>query len=57
MLLEHHLRVGALLVVDNSVSAQSGYKEFMAYLDDPAHGFKRTTAPYAGGLEIVVKIK
>lgn len=49
-----NLRVGALVVVDNFVLAAKGYTELQAFLDDPANGFKVTTAPYEGGLLIAV---
>lgn len=50
------MKVGAMVVADNTVAAAQGYKDLIAYLDDPANGFKRTTAPYAGGLEIAVYV-
>lgn len=30
------------------------YKEFLDYLHDPKNGFKTTTMPYSGGLEMAV---
>jgi hypothetical protein len=42
--------------VDNFVAANEGYKDFTLYVDDPGNGFKRTTAPYSGGLEIIVYV-
>ncbi|KXX79149.1 O-methyltransferase MdmC [Madurella mycetomatis] len=53
-LVKPHLRVGAMVVMDNVTASSDGYKNLLAYLDNPANGFKRTTAPYQGGLEIAV---
>lgn len=53
-LVKSRLRPGALVVVDNFDAAASGYKDLRAYFDDPANNFRRTTAPYDGGLCIVV---
>lgn len=55
-LVQPHLKIGAMIVADNVVKSQEGYKDVMAYLDDPVNGFKRTTAPYGGGLEIAVYV-
>lgn len=40
------------MVADNNISAAKGYVDLMAYLNDPASGFRHTTAPYEGGLLI-----
>lgn len=49
-----HLKVGAMVVVDNTISGSAGYTDLMAHLADPKNGFRCTTAPYAGGLHIAV---
>ena len=49
-----HLKIGALVVVDNTEAAAEGYKDLVAFLDDSKNGFKVTTAPYDGGLLIAV---
>ncbi|KAI2607035.1 S-adenosyl-L-methionine-dependent methyltransferase [Hypoxylon fragiforme] len=56
ILVHPHLRIGATVVVDNNIAAASGYKDLTAYLENPANGFKMTTAPYSGGLLIAVYI-
>lgn len=54
LLVKPRLRIGALVVADNTIAAKVGYKELNAYLDDPINGFKSTTVPYAGGLQVSV---
>ncbi|GJN72366.1 hypothetical protein PLIIFM63780_005302 [Purpureocillium lilacinum] len=48
------LRKGALILADNTVMAKALYKEFLAYIHNPENGFKTTTTPYSGGLEMIV---
>ncbi|GKT64088.1 O-methyltransferase [Colletotrichum tofieldiae] len=48
------LRKGALIVVDNIIASQTGYKELTEHLDNARNGFKTTTVPYQGGLRIAV---
>ncbi|GJC88501.1 hypothetical protein ColLi_11339 [Colletotrichum liriopes] len=48
------LRKGALIVLDNIIASQTGYKELIEHLDDARNGFKATTIPYQGGLRIAV---
>lgn len=50
------LKPGATLVVDNIDAAKAGYVDFLAFVDDPANGFKSTTIPYAGGLKVIVYV-
>ncbi|KAI1470911.1 S-adenosyl-L-methionine-dependent methyltransferase [Daldinia caldariorum] len=54
-LVHPRMKIGAMVVADN-VSAAEGYKDLLSYLDDPANGFKMTTAPYSGGLLIAVYV-
>ncbi|KAI1450627.1 S-adenosyl-L-methionine-dependent methyltransferase [Annulohypoxylon stygium] len=53
-LVQPRLKVGGLVVVDNTIAAASGYKDLMSYFGDSTNGFKTTTAPYSGGLFIAV---
>ncbi|ETS76548.1 hypothetical protein PFICI_11935 [Pestalotiopsis fici W106-1] len=55
-LVRPHLKVGAMIVMDNVLAAQDGYKELMTYLQDPQNGFRMTTAPYSGGLGMAVYV-
>jgi len=52
-LIHPHLRAGAVVVADNTVSVRKPYAPFLAFLDD--HGYRRMTLPFAGGLEFAVK--
>ncbi|KAI0841183.1 S-adenosyl-L-methionine-dependent methyltransferase [Hypoxylon sp. FL0890] len=55
-LVHPRLRIGGMVIADNTIAAAKGYKDLMAYLEDPANGFKMTTAPYSGGFFIAVHI-
>ncbi|KAJ7058257.1 O-methyltransferase [Mycena amicta] len=55
-LVQPRLKIGAMIVADNIVSGADGYTELVAYLVDPKNGFKSTTAPYSGGLHVVVYV-
>jgi predicted O-methyltransferase YrrM len=55
-LVKPYLRAGAMVVADNIVSSARGYKDLVAHINDPANGFKCTTAPYHGGLLIAVYV-
>lgn len=51
-----HLRPGAIVVADNTTQFRHAYRHFFEFVEDPANGLKSLTLPYAGGLELVVKI-
>jgi len=53
-LVEPKLRPGAIVLVDNTITAAEGYKEFFEYINRPGSGFKTITLPYSGGFEMVV---
>ncbi|KAK8084219.1 hypothetical protein PG997_005490 [Apiospora hydei] len=55
-LVKPKMRIGATVVADNVVAAQEKYGDLLAYLDDPANGFKRSTTPYPGGLLVAVYV-
>ncbi|KAH6896001.1 S-adenosyl-L-methionine-dependent methyltransferase [Thelonectria olida] len=48
------LRRGAMVLVDNTTMAKPMYKDLLAFLHDPKNGFRTTTTPYSGGLEMAV---
>lgn len=50
-----HLRPGAVIVADNTVSSRRGYGRFFEYVADPANGLSHMTLPFPGGLEMIVK--
>ncbi|KAL8822301.1 MAG: hypothetical protein Q9191_006960 [Dirinaria sp. TL-2023a] len=54
-LVEHKLRSGAVIIVDNSISSAAQYADLLTYLRTPEHGFTSVTIPYSNGLEMVMK--
>lgn len=50
-----HVRVGGVVVADNTVARHDLYAALFAYLGDPANGFTTRTLPFDGGLELAVK--
>ncbi|KAH6612276.1 S-adenosyl-L-methionine-dependent methyltransferase [Chaetomium sp. MPI-SDFR-AT-0129] len=56
-LVQPRLRPGALVIADNTTMARGLYGEYLAYLRDPANGFKTTEAPYPGGLQVSVYLR
>lgn len=51
-----HLRPGAVIVADNTVSSRRGYGAFFDWLADPRNGMSHATLPFDGGLEMCVKL-
>lgn len=51
-----HLRPGAIVVADNTGQFRHAYRYFFEFVKDPKNGLKSLTLPYAGGLELVVKV-
>jgi hypothetical protein len=41
-------------MADNTLMANVGYEELLAYLDAPDSGFRRVTLPYTGGLDMII---
>lgn len=52
-LVQPHMRPGALIIADNTVSSAEGYKEFFEYVDKEGSPFRRMTLPYEGGVELL----
>jgi len=50
-----HLRPGAIVVCDNTEQYRQAYADYFAFINDPAHGFRTMTLPFAGGLEFSVR--
>lgn len=50
------MRVGSMVVCDNTARFRQAYGDYFDFLNDPVNGFVTTTIPYAGGLELSVKI-
>jgi predicted O-methyltransferase YrrM len=53
-LVKPYLRPGAVIMADNTLMANVGYEELLAYLDAPNSGFRRVTLPYTGGLDMII---
>lgn len=50
------LRAGAIVLCDNTEMFRDHYRDYFAYLHDPANGFITMTLPFAGGLEMSVRV-
>ncbi|KAF2153929.1 O-methyltransferase [Myriangium duriaei CBS 260.36] len=55
-LVKPRLRIGATIVADNIISSKAGYNDLLTILKDPASGFRTTTIPYSGGLEVAIYV-
>ena len=55
-LVSPHLRPGAIVITDNTRSFREAYRDYFAFLDDPANRFMTQTLPFPGGLEMSVKL-
>lgn len=51
-----HLRPGAVIIADNTTQARGGYADYFAYVADPANRLRTMTLPFAGGLEMTVRV-
>jgi predicted O-methyltransferase YrrM len=50
------MRVGSMVVCDNTTRFRKAFQDYFNFLNDPVNGFVTMTIPYAGGLELSVKI-
>ena len=51
-----HLRPGAVVCADNTISASRSYAAYFAFVNDPANGLVTQTLPFEGGFEMTVKV-
>jgi predicted O-methyltransferase YrrM len=51
-----HLRSGAIIIADNTQSARCGYGAYFAFIADPKNRLRTMTLPFAGGLEMTVRV-
>ena len=49
------LRLGAIVVCDNTAQFRGPYGDYFAFVDDPANGLRTMTLPFEGGLELTVR--
>ncbi|KAE8371734.1 S-adenosyl-L-methionine-dependent methyltransferase [Aspergillus bertholletiae] len=52
--IQPHLRHGAVVIIDNTISSAGRYKDLLAYLRQEKSGFTNLTIPYSNGLELCV---
>jgi predicted O-methyltransferase YrrM len=50
-----HMRPGAVVIADNTLTFREGYRDYLDFLADPINGFSTNTLPFEGGLEMSVK--
>lgn len=48
------LRRGSIVIADNTSMAKALYQDFLTYIYNPENGFKTSTLPYSGGLQVAV---
>jgi predicted O-methyltransferase YrrM len=51
-----HLRQGAVIIADNTTNARRGYEAYFAFIADPKNRLRTLTLPFAGGLEMTVRL-
>lgn len=49
------LRLGAVVVTDNVGVFKADYRDYVAYVRDPRHGFASMTVPFRSGTEYSVR--
>ncbi|KAJ9202245.1 hypothetical protein DTO164E3_3174 [Paecilomyces variotii] len=49
-----HLRHGAVVLTDNTISGSEGYADLLGYLRTPENGFQNLTLPFTNGFEMSV---
>lgn len=49
------IRVGGMVIADNTTVRRQLYTGLLSYLESPDHGFTVLTLPYSGGLALAVK--
>ncbi len=50
-----HVRVGGLVIADNTTARRELYGDLLGHLHDRGNGFTTQTLPFGGGLELAVK--
>ncbi len=50
-----HIRLGGVVVADNTTARREAYAGLLGFLENPANGFTTSTLPFDGGLELAVK--
>jgi predicted O-methyltransferase YrrM len=55
-LITPHLRRGAVVIADNTSEFDESYEAYFDYVRNPTNAFTTQTLPFAGGLEMTVKL-
>lgn len=55
-LLAPHLREGAVIIADNTLSHREPYRAYFDFIADPSNRLRTTTLPFSGGLEMTVRL-
>ena len=55
-LIAPHLRLGAIVVADNTAQFRHAYRHFFEFVADPVNRLTKMTLPFEGGLELIVKV-
>jgi predicted O-methyltransferase YrrM len=55
-LIAPHLRVGAVILADNTTQVRHAYGRFFEFVEDPKNRLRAMTLPFEGGLEMVVRV-
>lgn len=50
------LRPGAIVVTDNTAAHADAYRDYFAFVNDPANRFRTMTVPFEGGFELTVRV-
>jgi predicted O-methyltransferase YrrM len=53
-IVQPHLRHGAVVLADNTISSAKGYAHLLGYLRNPENGFRNMTLPFTNGFEMSV---
>ncbi|GKZ76446.1 hypothetical protein AnigIFM56816_006711 [Aspergillus niger] len=53
-IVQPHLRYGAVVLTDNTISGAKGYADLLAYMRNPENGFRNMTLPFTNGFEMSV---
>jgi predicted O-methyltransferase YrrM len=49
------LRLGAIVIADNTIQFREAYRDYFAFVNDPGSGLRTLTLPFEGGLEFTTK--
>ncbi|TXG79983.1 MAG: methyltransferase [Thermomicrobiales bacterium] len=54
-LIEPHLRVGAVVIADNTGTFRRDLEPLVTYLRDPNHGYRSLNVPFKSGTEVAIR--